>query len=359
MKIAIYAICKNESAFVKRWINSMKEADGIFVLDTGSTDNTVELLKAYNATVNVAKVEPWRFDEARNLSLTYVPKDYDICVCTDLDEVFEKGWRNELEKNWKIGITTRARYKYTWSFNDDGSAGTTFWYDKIHSRFGYKWVHPVHEILEKTTPLPEIYTTINTIQLNHYPDKTKSRGQYLELLELSVKECPNNDRNMHYLGREYMFNKMWDKCIDALTRHLDLPTATWKDERSASMRYIARAYCGKNDFYNAEIWLYRAIAQAPYLREGYVESAQLAYYTENWEKVYFMVNEALKIKTRPETYINEAFCWNEYIYDIGSIASFKLGLYKKSLEFAQTAHKINPNDKRIQENIALIKNFVN
>ena len=46
MKIAVYTICKNESAFVDRWVDSMSEADGIFVLDTGSEDDTVEKLKA-------------------------------------------------------------------------------------------------------------------------------------------------------------------------------------------------------------------------------------------------------------------------------------------------------------------------
>ena len=43
-KICVYAICKNEEKFVERWYNSMKEADYIVVLDTGSTDKTIELL---------------------------------------------------------------------------------------------------------------------------------------------------------------------------------------------------------------------------------------------------------------------------------------------------------------------------
>ena len=37
MKIIVYAISKNESKFVNRWYNSMKEADEVYVLDTGST----------------------------------------------------------------------------------------------------------------------------------------------------------------------------------------------------------------------------------------------------------------------------------------------------------------------------------
>ena len=45
LKIAVYAICKNEEKFVDRWVASMKEADSIYVLDTGSKDKTVQKLK--------------------------------------------------------------------------------------------------------------------------------------------------------------------------------------------------------------------------------------------------------------------------------------------------------------------------
>ena len=41
-KICVYAICKNEEKFVDSWVDSMSEADKIIVLDTGSSDKTVE-----------------------------------------------------------------------------------------------------------------------------------------------------------------------------------------------------------------------------------------------------------------------------------------------------------------------------
>jgi glycosyltransferase involved in cell wall biosynthesis len=44
-KICVYAICKNESQFVDKWLESMSEADYIVVLDTGSDDETYNLLK--------------------------------------------------------------------------------------------------------------------------------------------------------------------------------------------------------------------------------------------------------------------------------------------------------------------------
>ena len=96
-RIYVYAISKNEAAFARRWMASMAEADGVFVLDTGSTDGTAELLRSLGADVETEVIAPWRFDEARNRSLARVPEDADLCVCTDLDEVFRPGWRAGFE----------------------------------------------------------------------------------------------------------------------------------------------------------------------------------------------------------------------------------------------------------------------
>ena len=45
MKIYVYAIAKNEAKFARRWMGSMAEADGVYVLDTGSTDGTPDILR--------------------------------------------------------------------------------------------------------------------------------------------------------------------------------------------------------------------------------------------------------------------------------------------------------------------------
>lgn len=146
-KVCVYTICKNEEKFVDRWMDSMGEADLVVVLDTGSKDGTVERLRARGAQVTVERILPWRFDAARNRSLELVPEDVDLCVCTDLDEVFHPGWREALERAWRPGCG-RVSYRYTWSFQQDGSEGVVFWSDKIHTRRGYRWVHPVHEVLQ-------------------------------------------------------------------------------------------------------------------------------------------------------------------------------------------------------------------
>ena len=64
--VAVYAICKNEAAFVDRWVDSMAEADGLYVLDTGSTDGTAEKLRARGVFVTQAVISPWRCERWAN-----------------------------------------------------------------------------------------------------------------------------------------------------------------------------------------------------------------------------------------------------------------------------------------------------
>ncbi len=357
MKVCVYAITKNEEKFVNRWYESMKEADEIYVLDTGSSDNTVSLLKELGVNVTVKEINPWRFDVARNESLNLVPEDTDICVCTDLDEVFESGWRKELEKNWKSD-TTRARYNYNWKLDENNKPLVNFYIEKIHKRQGYTWTHPVHEVLSYKD-LYENKITINTITVNHYPDNKKSRSSYLPLLELSVQEDPNDDRNMHYLGREYMFYEKYEDAIKTLKKHLKLERATWKDERAASMRFIGRCYSRLKDYENASIWYDKAIEEAPYLRDGYVEKAMLYYEQKNYKKIEEYCLKALKVRTHTKSYINETFSWNETIYDLLSIATFYLEKYDYSLLFVNLALEINPKNERLINNKILIEKRLN
>lgn len=355
MKVYVYAICKNESKFARRWLASMGEADGIFVLDTGSTDDTAALLRAGGAQVTEEIISPWRFDTARNRSLEIVPGDADICVCTDLDEAFHPGWRHLLEAAWQPDAT-RARYRYTWNFQPDGTEGYVFWLDKCHARRGYRWTHPVHEVLTwQGEKGKEKIVTVEGMQLDHRADPGKSRSQYLPLLELSVKESPEDDRNMHYLGREYLFYGRWDDCIRTLEKHLAMPSARWADERCASMRYIARAYKAKGDGEKAEAWLFRALAEAPYLREPWIEAAALAYEKADWEAAAFLTGRALKITERPRTYISESSAWGSLPWDLRALALYHTDRYREALAAAEKACGLAPKDQRLRENRRLIE----
>lgn len=348
--VFVYAICKNEIQFAERWYNSVKEADGIILLDTGSTDGTPEYFEqCENVSVFREIITPWRFDVARNRSLDHVPHHADICVCIDLDEVLQAGWREKIEAAWNSGAG-RLKYRYTWNFNPDGSEGTVFWIDKIHARHGYRWVHPVHEVLRWVGTTEPRTVFADGVQVDHHADNTKPRSQYLPLLELAVQEKPEDDRNVHYLGREYMFYRRWDDCINMLKRHLALPNATWADERCASMRYIARAYAAKGDDKQTEAWLLRSCAEGAHLREPWFETAQFYYGKRNFLACAWAADRCVSIAQRPTTYITQAEAWGSQPWDLLSVSLWNIGMKEKALEAVRNALEFSPDEERIRQN---------
>lgn len=355
MKITVYAICKNEEQFVDRWVNSMSEADEIVVLDTGSTDDTIKKLKNRGVKVSQKIINPWRFDTARNESLKLVSPDTDVCVCTDLDEVFESGWRKKIEESWSKN-TRQLRYKYVWNVLDNNEDGITFLYEKIHARNGFKWVYPVHEILESSPRVKQSEVSENkNIILRHYPDPQKSRGQYLKLLELSVNENPLSDRNTHYLAREYMFNGLYEKAIKTFKKHLTLKTSTWAEERSASLRYMGDCYISLNKPSLAKTCYKKAITECFYTREGYFSLAKFYYDKKQYLDCIFVINSMLQITEKTLSYITNPDCWNYMPYDIIAFCYYKIGQIDNAILFTNKALLLNPNCVRLKNNLKLYK----
>lgn len=316
MKIAVYTICKDENKHIRRWYDSCKDADEVLIVDTGSTDGSQSTAFELHIPFYNITLKPWRFDDARNFALNLISPDVDVCIALDMDEVLVEGWRDIVEKSWTENVD-RLRYNYIWSWSDDGSPGLTYYGDKIHARHGFRWVNPVHEVLIKDKRLPEESQVFikNTLIL-HYPDDNKSRSDYLDLLSLAVKEDPLNDRNAHYYARDLLFAKRYDEAIVEFRRHLDLPTATWKSERAASMRYLGDCFWAKSDIVSAMYWFNRACDEAPGEREPLISLAQAYRALGQWGSCVRVCEKALKITERPNSYINQPWAWGSWPHEM-------------------------------------------
>ena len=346
MKIAVYTIALNEENFVERWAESCKDADYRLILDTGSTDSTVD--KAYENGVEVfsASIKPWRFDDARNASLALIPDDIDICISLDMDEVLVPGWREKLEAIKTE--TTRPRYKYTWSWNDNGTPGLEYGGDKIHTRHGYRWKHPVHEVL--TTDRIDEVQEWTDLQIHHYPDGTKSRGQYFPLLYLAVQEDRLDDRNAFYYARELFYRGAYASATKEFKRYLELPKAVWGPERSAAYRFLAK--CNPKI---ADTYLIGAIREAPDRREPYVDFSKWCYENKMWSDCYNYALTALRIKEKPLDYLCEDFAWGALPYDLAAISAWHLKKYSKAVQYINKALEIEPGNERFLNNLAFFK----
>lgn len=363
MKIAVYAIAKNEADNVDLFLRSASEADHVVVLDTGSTDDTVAKLETGAAVLNRSnrcdvavfqhRFNPWRFDAARNMALGLVPSDVDVCIICDMDERFPAGWRKTLEDIWVTG-TTRMQVQYVFSWTADGDPDVTYFMTRVHARHGYTWTHPVHECLKWVGPGAEQSVDEPRLVLHHYQNRKTSRAQYLTLLEQSTKEDPDDDRNAHYLGREYWYAGRYAEAVRELSRHLALPRAQWRPERAASMSYIAQATEAQGDVATAEAWFLRAAAEYDD-RDHWVRLGLHYLRRKFYAGAYAAALRALHHQERPFVYMSDASSWGALPHDVAGTAAFYLGLYRDAVAQYEVALSLAPDDKRIAGDLALAR----
>jgi len=349
LRVAVYAISKNEEQFVERFCKSAEKANCILIADTGSTDGTAEKARECGAQVHDICITPWRFDLARNASVALIPRDIDVCISLDLDEVLEPGWLEELNRVWIPGKTTRLRYFFDWS------CGIKFRSEKIHSRHGYFWHHPCHEYPVVDGRVNQVWAITDMLMVTHHPDPAKSRGQYLDILELSIKEDPNCPRNAFYYARELTFYSRWEDAIVALKKYLGMAEATWPHERCFAYRLLGKSYEELHRFYEAEQHYYRACAEAPDTREPWCALAMFYYKRSRWSDCLSAATRAVQINHRELVYTSDPEVWGAQPHDLLAISAWHMGMRDLAVEQGQLAVEKNPSDLRLRSNLAHYK----
>lgn len=355
-KICVYAICKNELKFVKQWLDNMQEADYIVVLDTGSTDGTYEALKEDSRVTLVKQkvISPWRFDVARNESMKLVPKDANILVCTDFDELFNKGWADVVRKYWDDSKYNRMYYDYAWSHNEIGEPTDIFKYDKIHTR-DFKWKFPVHEVLwPKDDNLKVSFIDVeNRVFLEHFPDKSKERHYYFDLLKLACEEHPDDSHERMLLAREYLLNSDYDNALENYLAVLNMPDVDAPEKRLVLLESLGRCadiYKVK-EMYDEAIWYCQEFIKEDYTyREPYLIMGEIYNEMKMPTLAEACVEQCLKYTTRKHTWVERANTWLGLPDDILSVAAYQLDRYEDAINYVQAALKHSPEDTRLLKN---------
>lgn len=94
--IGLVMIVKNESRSLEKCLSlAEKLVDGIYITDTGSTDNTIEIAQKYSA--HISEFE-WcnDFSAARNFALKQSPCDWNLIL--DADEYLVSGKRSDIQR---------------------------------------------------------------------------------------------------------------------------------------------------------------------------------------------------------------------------------------------------------------------
>lgn len=357
MKVAVYAIALNEEKHVERFLSSAADADLVLVADTGSTDGTRGEFRThqrargspYEVDYSDISIRPFRFDHARNAALALVPADVDVCIALDLDEVLKPGWREALERQWKIGETTRANYRFVL----DAGKGSEMVGVRIHARHAYDWRHPCHEALYAKRGVAERVDYIDGLEIEHLQDKTKDRSGYVKMLEAAVADAPEDSRMLFYYGRELMYGAQWGESYEVFKRYLATQDG-WKSQRAEAMRYMARCCFRRFTVEEGGGWLLQACLECPDERINWLEFAENCRQRSDWAGGLWGIQKALNCEPRPPVGYFEPWQLDVGPYDIGSLCAWYLGLSEQAIAWANQALFLDPHNERLVKNLALM-----
>jgi glycosyltransferase involved in cell wall biosynthesis len=231
MKLSVSMIVKNEESCLRTCLESVKEAEEIVVVDTGSKDKTLEIAKQYTDKVYSGEEYLWRDDFAfsRNQSLEKCTGDWILII--DADEYLEPGAikkiREAISKTKKkaLRVKTVAR----------GTKTTHKSIRVFKAGEGIKWVGAIHNYLS-TTDADEVDTVLT---YGYSPAHKLDPNRALRILTKVVEENPECSREKYYLAREYWYRKDYTTAVKWYDEYLKV--AKWLPERADG--YLTAARC--------------------------------------------------------------------------------------------------------------------
>ena len=108
MKLSVIIITKNEAANIAKCLKSVDFADEFIVVDSGSTDGTVELARALGARVEVTSDWPG-FGPQKNRAVDLATGDWVLSI--DADELVTPELAREIQETLKAprGMSMKCR----------------------------------------------------------------------------------------------------------------------------------------------------------------------------------------------------------------------------------------------------------
>ncbi|MFT4553398.1 MAG: glycosyltransferase involved in cell wall biosynthesis [Chlamydiales bacterium] len=225
--LTLCLIVKNESRFLEKCVRSVDSiVSKIVIVDTGSTDDTLEI--ARSLTPDVMEV-PFKnnFSEARNYALQFVDTPWVLYL--DADECFEKKEAEALLQVAQSSPSNISGYR-VWRYNFFGNGG---WYTSKNLKLfrndpTIRYEGLVAESVKNSITRYGGEILDAPVVLNHFghcrsaDDRDKKAEYYLRLMKEEVKQDPKNHRILGYIGLIQRTLGKFDEALEAVEKSVSL-----------------------------------------------------------------------------------------------------------------------------------------
>lgn len=344
--ICFATMCKNEEHCIKETLESIyKYIDYWIVSDTGSTDNTCQIIQDFFREKNIPGElhhDEWvSFDSNKTKLFNYCYKKTDYILHLDADDLIEGDFEFKNEDIGKIkyyclckrGNNSHITYKVIFMFNNH-----------------YKWkfcgvAHTVIKCIDNVNNIGDGYLTDRNFYLNsrdtgnrsndkdkYYKDALLLKDQFFNTLLDDPENL--NSRSAFYTAQSYFDCQKFEDSAKWYSLYIKLKN-TWNEEIFESYLRLGLIYrilkYDKNiiiKMYQNAIDLFSDRAE-PYLELG-------TYYNQNrlFKDAYNLLSEAKKItydkiKNKYLLFVNEK-SYGKYINDELSVSCYWIGKYEYS-----------------------------
>lgn len=231
--ISLCMIVKNEEAVLARCLESIRPAvDEIILVDTGSTDRTLDIAQEYTEKVFQF---PWidDFSAARNFSFAQATMDYQMWL--DADDVLpaQELAKLLLLKETLSSAVTLVTMKYHTHFDETGNPILTSTRERLTRRdANYRWEDPVHECIPLAGNIH--FSDITIWHQKPHRLQTDSSRRNLDIYEsLEAQGHAFTPRQQYYFARELKDHGKFQQAQDYFTRFLDGGKG-WKEDNIAA-----------------------------------------------------------------------------------------------------------------------------
>jgi len=300
--LSAHAICKNEINHIQDWYKSIAPlVDEIIMVDTGSTDGTLEWLQEKASTDKKLKLYLFEwindFSAARNFALSKVTSDYALFI--DLDDRIEE---TEAFLKWKSSVMGSADY---WMAVYKYAPTCSFARERVFkTNLGLKWTHFLHEgiapkLANGQQAAAQYVTSWKVTHLRSDEDLKKDRSRNISIMEYHKNKGSLDSRMTYYYGKE-LFEA--DKPLEAFTQLLEAASRPDLEghDRILSIQYACMSAMRLNQFEKAISLAHQGMQLSPHRAEFYVVTGD-CYLKLNQPKNAIPYYESAKNCKDPET----------------------------------------------------------
>ena len=268
-KIILLLMIKNESKIIERCLErALENVDAIAILDTGSTDDTVEVCNKFLSTSKKpfkVSVEPFKnFGYNRTVSFQ---KAYDLCK--------ELGWDDK--NTYAMAVDADMIIKPSPAFKDFKMTeigytaiqqnGPLKYYNTRFMKCSHKWtcIGATHEYWSGDPIVKIPYELFYIDDVNDGGCKSDKYERDVRLLTEDLKEDPNNGRSHFYLAQSYKDSSKYKEAIEHYKKRIKI--GGWYEEVWYAHYQIGKCYEYLKQPEKFEYWMNKAFTFHPHRAE--------------------------------------------------------------------------------------------